>query len=84
MIIKMATPEQNKAFARSYCWGDAARAKLIRDFHVEIDSYEALLPGHGIESFATGGRMIVHSYSAKKDLVDLHGGRLVLWELNKN
>lgn len=58
MSTKPATPEQNKAFARAYCWGDAARAKLIRDFRIEIESYEALHPGRGIESFATGGRMI--------------------------
>ena len=72
-MTRIASPEQNKAFARAYCWGDAARAKLIRDFHVEIDSYEALLPGHGIESFATGGRMIFHEVIILK-VVDATNG----------
>lgn len=73
MKIKMATPEQNKAFARSYCWGDAARAKLVRDFHVEVESYEKLLPDQGIESFATGGRIIVHEVIIFK-VVDVENG----------
>lgn len=73
MRTKMATPEQNKAFARAYCWGDAARAKLVRDFHVEVESYEKLLPDQGIESFATGGRMIVHEVIIFKVVDETNG-----------
>ena len=73
MRTKMATPEQNKAFTRAYCWGDAARAKLVRDFHVEVESYEKLLPDQGIESFATGGRMIVHEVIIFKVVDETNG-----------
>lgn len=73
MSTKMATPEQNEAFARAYCWGDAARAKLIRDFQVEVESYEKLLPDQGVKSFATGGRTIVHEVIIFK-VVDAENG----------
>lgn len=72
-MTRIASHEQNKAFARSYCWGDAARAKLIRDFQVEVESYEKLLPDQGVKSFATGGRTIVHEVIIFK-VVDAENG----------
>lgn len=57
-----ATRKQIELFKELYCKGKERRLTIYRDFEVEIESYEELLPGNTIRSYATGNREIDGSF----------------------
>lgn len=56
--MKKADAAKTKLFAEKYCHGDDARNTIVADFDVNIESYEELLPGQTITSYASGNREI--------------------------
>lgn len=56
--MKNANTHQNNLFKNRYCHSEYARNNIINDFSVEIETYEELLPGKTIRSYASGNRKI--------------------------
>ena len=53
-----ATNKQVENFKTEYCMNNISRLRIQDDFIVEVNSYEELLPGKTIKSYATGNRKI--------------------------
>lgn len=53
-----ATNMQIKEFKNRYCGNNENRQKINDEFNVEVESYEELLPGKTVRSYATGNRRI--------------------------
>lgn len=53
-----ATKAQADIFRKTYCLSSKDRSNIINNFDVDIESFEELLPGNTIRSYATGNRAI--------------------------
>ncbi len=53
-----ANIEQIEQFKKEYCRSNDRRLAINEDFAVEVMSYEELLPGNTVRSYATGSREI--------------------------
>ena len=51
-----ANLNQINIFKERYCYNETSREKIINDFSVDIETYEELLPGNTVKSYATGNR----------------------------
>ncbi len=58
----MTTEIDIEQFKKNYCKDDFARRKMLDDFQVSIESYEELLFGQYINSYATGERKIKNTF----------------------
>lgn len=58
----MTTEIDIEQFKKNYCKDDCARRKMLDDFQVSIESYEELLFGQYINSYATGERKIKNTF----------------------
>lgn len=56
--MKKANAHQIKIFKEQYCHNEFSREKIINDFSVNVETYEELLPGNTVKSYATGNRDI--------------------------
>lgn len=54
--MNKATKFQIEHFKKQYCISHEKRISIIKHFSVEIESYEELLPGKVMKSYATGNR----------------------------
>lgn len=57
-----ANKDQVIIFKREYCRNVESRRKMMEDFEVEVETYEEMLPGKSIRSYATGERNIEGNY----------------------
>lgn len=60
--MNKATKFQIEQFRSQYCTSHAKRISIINHFNVEIESYEELLPGKVMISYATGNREIKNAF----------------------
>ncbi len=56
--MKKATIQQINEFKEQYCHSGPSREMISRDFIVNVETYEELLPGNTVKSYATGNRDI--------------------------
>lgn len=61
-MLKNASEYEISAFKEMYCKNEDARDRIARDFEVEVESFEELLPGKTINSYATGNRAIENAF----------------------
>lgn len=54
--------DEEEIFKQEYCKSEANRKKMLTDFEVKVETFEELLPGKKIVSFATGNRDIENSF----------------------
>lgn len=57
-----ATKVQVDIFRKQYCLCSKNRANINNDFDVSVESYEKLLPGNTLRSYATGGKPIKKAF----------------------
>ncbi|MCM1440125.1 MAG: hypothetical protein NC131_13120 [Roseburia sp.] len=58
----MTTKTDLDLFKKQYCNNATNRKKMLVDFHVSVASFEEILVGHYINSYATGERKIENSF----------------------
>lgn len=56
--MEKATTQQVSEFRKKYCCNPASRLQIANDFDVYVESFEELLPGNTVKSYATGSRDI--------------------------
>lgn len=61
-ILRIANEYEIKVFKEEYCKNDEARISIGRKFEVEVESFEELLPGKNVGSYATGNRDIENAF----------------------
>ena len=57
-LMKKATIQQINKFKEQYCHSEPSREMISKDFIVNVETYEELLPGNTVKSYATGNRDI--------------------------
>jgi len=57
-----ATKEQVNLFRKKYCLCSRNRSNIINDFDITIESFEKLLPGNTVRSYANGNRIIEEGF----------------------
>lgn len=62
MEFNEANKKEIETFKEKYCYSEEKRLSLIRDFKVNIFSYEELLPSQQIYSYATGNKRITGKF----------------------
>lgn len=60
--MPVATNNQIELFKQQYCISEDRRLAIRDDFNVMIESYEELLPGNTIRSYANGNREINNAF----------------------
>lgn len=60
--MRTANESEIAAFKKEYCKNDESRISIDRYFEVEVESFEELLPGKTVCSYATGNRDIENSF----------------------
>lgn len=60
--MRTANKNEIEVFKKEYCKNDEARISIGRYFKVEVESFEELLPGKTVASYATGNRDIENSF----------------------
>lgn len=60
--MRNATQNEINVFKEQYCSSEIDRDKIKDNFNITIESYEELLPGDSVKSYATGNRMIDGSF----------------------
>lgn len=68
-----ANENQIKRFKDEYCKSENKRLNMINDFSVEVLSFEELLPGKEIKSFASGSKQITTSFIMFKAINKIDG-----------
>lgn len=56
--MEKANIQQIKRFKEQYCHSEPSRRMISNDFLVNVETYEELLPGNTVKSYATGNRDI--------------------------
>ncbi len=60
--MRSADEYEIATFKAEYCKNDEARIGIGQDFVVKVESFEELLPGKSVSSYATGNRDIENSF----------------------
>lgn len=61
-ILRTANEYEITVFKEEYCKNEETRININKDFEVEVESFEELLPGKIVSSYATGNRGIKNSF----------------------
>ena len=60
--MRTANEYEIAIFKKEYCKNGEARISIGKDFEVDVESFEELLPGKIVSSYATGNRDIENSF----------------------
>lgn len=60
--MRTANEYEIAIFKEEYCKNEEARISIGKDFEVDVESFEELLPGKIVSSYATGNRDIENSF----------------------
>lgn len=60
--MRTANKHEIIVFKEKYCKNEEARISISKDFEVEVESFEELLPRKTVSSYATGNRDIQNSF----------------------
>lgn len=60
--MRTANEYEIAIFKKEYCKNGEARISIGKDFEVDVESFEGLLPGKIVSSYATGNRDIENSF----------------------
>ena len=61
-MYEVANNKQIALFKFQHCSNEIARSKMINEFNIKVESFEELIPGRIIRSYATGNREIENSF----------------------
>ena len=60
--MRTANEYEIAIFKKEYCKNGEATISIGKDFEVDVESFEELLPGKIVSSYATGNRDIENSF----------------------